>query len=108
MKVGLIGAGNIGQHFATRILAAGHELVIFDLNKEVLTRFKALGAEVADGVSDLTSRVTDVYLCLPVPAAVKSVAAEVVNGSMVNMLIDLSTTGPSITKEVHEILSQKI
>ena len=27
MKVGLIGAGNIGQHFATRILAAGHELV---------------------------------------------------------------------------------
>ena len=107
MKVGLIGAGNIGQHFATRILAAGHELVIFDLNKEFLTRFKALGAEVADGVSDLASRVTDVYLCLPVPAAVKSVAAEVVNGSMVNMLIDLSTTGPSITKEVHEILSQK-
>jgi 3-hydroxyisobutyrate dehydrogenase len=81
--------------------------VIFDLNKEVLSRFKALGAEVADGVSDLASRVTDVYLCLPVPAAVKSVAAEVLTGSTVKMLIDLSTTGPSVTKEVHDILSQR-
>jgi len=107
MKVGLIGAGNIGQHFATRILAAGHELVIFDLNKDVLSRFKALGAEVAEGVADLASRVSDVYLCLPVPAAVQSVAAEVVKGSTIKMLIDLSTTGPSITKEVHDVLSQR-
>ncbi len=107
MKVGLIGAGNIGQHFATRILAAGHGLVIFDLNNEVLSRFKALGAEVATGVADLASRVSDVYLCLPVPAAVQSVAAEVVKGSAVKMLIDLSTTGPSVTKEVHDVLSQR-
>jgi 3-hydroxyisobutyrate dehydrogenase len=107
MKVGLIGAGNIGQHFATRILAAGHELVIFDLNKDVLSRFKALGAEVATGVADLASRVSDVYLCLPVPAAVQSVVAEVVKGSAVKMLIDLSTTGPSVTKEVHDVLSQR-
>jgi 3-hydroxyisobutyrate dehydrogenase len=107
MKVGLIGAGNIGQHFATRILAAGHELVIFDLSKDVLSRFKALGAEVATGVTDLASRVSDVYLCLPVPAAVQAVTAEAVKGSAIKMLIDLSTTGPSITKEVHDVLSQR-
>jgi 3-hydroxyisobutyrate dehydrogenase len=107
MKVGLIGAGNIGQHFATRILAAGHELVIFDLSKDVLSRFKALGAEVATSVTDLASRVSDVYLCLPVPAAVQAVTAEAVKGSAIKMLIDLSTTGPSITKEVHDVLSQR-
>lgn len=107
MKVGLIGAGNIGQHFATRILAAGHELVIFDLSKDVLSRFKALGAEVATSVTDLASRVSDVYLCLPVPAAVQAVTAEAVKGSAIRMLIDLSTTGPSITKEVHDVLSQR-
>ena len=107
MKVGLIGAGNIGQHFATRILAAGHELVIFDLSKDVLSRFKALGAEVATSVTDLASRVSDVYLCLPVPAAVQAVTAEAVKGSAIKMLIDLSTTGPSITKEVHNVLSQR-
>lgn len=107
MKVGLIGAGNIGQHFATRILEAGHELVMFDLNKDVLSRFKSLGAEVAASASDLASRVTDVYLCLPVPAAVKSVAQEVTTGSSIQILIDLSTTGPSVTKEVDEILARK-
>jgi 3-hydroxyisobutyrate dehydrogenase len=107
MKVGLIGAGNIGQHFATRILAAGHELVIFDLSKDVLSRFKALGAEVATSVTDLASRVSDVYLCLPIPAAVQAVTAEAVKGSAIKMLIDLSTTGPSITKEVHDVLSQR-
>jgi 3-hydroxyisobutyrate dehydrogenase len=107
MKVGLIGAGNIGKHFATRILAAGHELVIFDLSKDVLSRFKALGAEVATSVTDLASRVSDVYLCLPVPAAVQAVTAEAVKGSAIKMLIDLSTTGPSITKEVHDVLSQR-
>jgi 3-hydroxyisobutyrate dehydrogenase len=51
--------------------------------------------------------VSDVYLCLPVPAAVQSVVAEVVKGSAVKMLIDLSTTGPSVTKEVHDVLSQR-
>lgn len=107
MKVGLIGVGNIGQHFATRILAAGHELVVFDLNQEALTRFKALGAEVAESAADLACRVTDVYLCLPVPAAVKSVATDVATGSAVKLLVDLSTTGPSVTKEVHETLSRQ-
>lgn len=107
MKVGLIGVGNIGQHFATRILAAGHELVVFDLNKEALARFKALGAQVAESATDLASRVSDVYLCLPIPAAVKSVVLEVVNGSAIKMLVDLSTTGPSVTHEIHEILSKK-
>lgn len=106
MKVGLIGVGNIGQHFATRILAAGEELVVFDLNKEALARFKSLGAEIAESAADLASRVTDVYLCLPLPAAVKAVATQVAAGSMIKMLVDLSTTGPSVTKEVHEILSK--
>ncbi len=62
MKVGLIGAGNIGQHFATRILASEHELVIFDLNKEVMKRFVALGAEAATSVQDLASKVETVFL----------------------------------------------
>ena len=58
-------------------------------------------------MTDLASRVSDVYLCLPVPAAVQAVTAEAVKGSAIKMLIDLSTTGPSITKEVHNVLSQR-
>lgn len=107
MKVGLIGAGNIGQHFATRILASEHQLVIFDLNKDVMKRFVELGAEQATSPQDLASKVDTVFLCLPVPAAVKSVSEELVKGTMMRTLIDLSTTGPSVTKEVYAILAPK-
>ena len=107
MKVGLIGAGNIGQHFATRILASEHQLVIFDLNKDVMKRFVELGAEPATSPQDLASKVETVFLCLPVPAAVKSVSEELVKGTMMRSLIDLSTTGPSVTKEVYAILAPK-
>ena len=107
MKVGLIGAGNIGQHFATRILASEHQLVIFDLNKDVMKRFTGLGAEPATSVQDLASKVETVFLCLPVPASVKSVAEDLVKGTMMRTLIDLSTTGPSVTKEVYAILAPK-
>jgi len=55
MKVGLIGVGNIGQHFAARILAAGQQLVVFDLNQEALKRCHEQGAEIANSVVDLAS-----------------------------------------------------
>jgi len=80
MKVGLIGVGNIGQHFATRILAAGQGLVVFDLNKEAQKRCQDQGAEIADSVLDLASKVERVFLCLPMPAVVKTVAAQAIEG----------------------------
>ena len=75
MKVGLIGVGNIGQHFAARILAAGKPLVVFDLSKEALNRCKEQGAEIADSAVDLVSRVEQVFLCLPMPAMATGMAA---------------------------------
>ena len=42
MKVGLIGLGNMGYHFGTRLLAAGHQLVVFDNSETALTRLRDL------------------------------------------------------------------
>ena len=105
MKIGLIGVGNIGQHFAARILAAGRQLVVFDLNQEAQTRCEDKGAEIADSVVDLASKVECVLMCLPMPAAVKAVASQALQGNTVRHLVDLSTTGPSLTKEVADMLS---
>ena len=107
MKVGLIGVGNIGQHFAARILAAGQQLVVFDLNQEALKRCQNQGAEIANSVVDLASKVECVFLCLPMPAAVHTVSAQAIEGTSIRSLIDLSTTGPSVTKEVSDILATK-
>lgn len=107
MKVGLIGVGNIGQHFAARILAAGQKLVVFDLNQDALKRCEEQGAEIASSVVDLASKVEKVFLCLPMPAAVKTVASQAIEGKSIRSLIDLSTTGPSVTKDVADMLAPK-
>ena len=88
MNIGLIGLGNIGQHFATRLLAAGHELVVHDRNAAAQERFVAKGAKGADSARDLASRVEIVLLCLPIPRVVADVAAEVAQGGKVRIVLD--------------------
>lgn len=104
MNIGLIGLGNIGQHFATRLLAAGHELVVHDRNAAAQERFVAKGAKAAASAKDLASRVEIVLLCLPIPRVVADVAAEVAQGGKVRIVLDLSTTGPSVTRDVEALL----
>ena len=38
MDIGLIGLGNIGVHFGTRLLAAGHKLFVHDKSTEASNR----------------------------------------------------------------------
>lgn len=106
MKIGLIGVGNIGFHFATRLLDAGHELLIHDRNASALDRLKPKGAIVVDSARELASRVEIVLLCLPMPRIVAEVAAEIAQGESVKLVVDLSTTGPSVTQEVDALLKQ--
>lgn len=103
MKIGLIGLGNIGVHFGTRLLAAGHELVVHDRNPQAQQRLADRGAQIAADARDLASQVEIVLLCLPMPAIVKDVAigaGQVIDGSAVRLVLDLSTTGPSVTREI--------
>lgn len=107
MKIGLIGVGNIGVHFGTRLLAAGHELVVYDRSPPARERLAAKGAAIASSARELASQVRIVLLCLPMPGVVASVAAEVAEGSSVRIVVDLSTTGPSVTHEVDALLRQR-
>lgn len=106
MKLGLIGVGNIGQHFANRLLAAGHELVVHDRSAEAQARIVAHGATGADSVAALAEQTAIVLLCLPMPAVVAEVGAEIAKTKGVRILVDLSTTGPSITKVVEAELAE--
>ena len=41
--IGFIGLGNMGAHMARNLIKKGHELVIFDLNKQVVNDLTKLG-----------------------------------------------------------------
>lgn len=107
MNIGLIGLGNIGVHFGTRLLAAGHELLVHDRSAEALARLVAKGAKACASAKEMASQVEIVLLCLPMPRIVADVAAEVAQGDKVRIVVDLSTTGPSVTKEVEALLQAK-
>ncbi|MES2185736.1 MAG: NAD(P)-dependent oxidoreductase [Pseudomonadota bacterium] len=107
MKLGLIGLGNIGVHFGTRLLAAGHELVVHDRSTKAQERLVAKGAIPASSAQELASQVEIVLLCLPMPRIVADVAASVAEGSAVRIVVDLSTTGPSVTHEVEALLKAR-
>ncbi|KAK6014421.1 hypothetical protein OSTOST_20195 [Ostertagia ostertagi] len=47
--VGFIGLGNMGAHMARNLMKNGHKLVVYDINKTVLSTFKVDGAERRTG-----------------------------------------------------------
>jgi len=110
MKLGLIGLGNMGHHFGNRFLAAGHELVIFDNNPQALARLQQKGARVAASAQAMADEVEYVLLCLPLPSVVQSVVegpAGVMQGKVVKIIVDLSTTGPSVTETTAQHAASK-
>ncbi len=103
MKIGLIGLGNMGYHFGSRLLAAGQELIVFDTNPAALARLQQQGAQVAGNPRALADEAEIVLLCLSMPTIVESVstgADGVMHGKAVRVIVDLSTTGPSVTEAV--------
>ncbi|ALM81892.1 NAD(P)-dependent oxidoreductase [Bordetella sp. N] len=105
MKLGLIGVGNIGRHFAQRLLDAGHELLVHDRSAAAQARAVQAGARGMDSVRALAAETPVVLLCLPMPAIVADVVRELADVKGLRILVDMSTTGPSVTKEIEAILS---
>ena len=84
---------------ASRLLDAGHSLVIFDTNPAALAPLAARGAVVATSADDVASKAEVVFVSLPTPPVVQAVVTGeggVLRGSKVQVIIDLSTTGPSV------------
>ncbi len=61
MDIGLIGLGNIGVHFGTRLLAAGHNLFVHDKSTKAKNHLAALGAIPCVSAKELASKVEIVF-----------------------------------------------
>src|SRR5580692_10820250 len=51
-KIAFIGVGRMGSSMAARLIAAGHELAIYDPVESATARLAALGAKVAGSVAE--------------------------------------------------------
>jgi 6-phosphogluconate dehydrogenase len=80
MQLGMVGLGRMGANMTRRLLRAGHELVVFDLDPEAVQAAEAEGASSAASLAELGEKLTPpraVWLMLPV-AIVDRVLAELV------------------------------
>jgi 3-hydroxyisobutyrate dehydrogenase-like beta-hydroxyacid dehydrogenase len=76
MKVGFIGLGRMGRGMAHRILAGGHDLVVYDVVRAQADELAAAGARVADSVAELCQGRDVVVTMLVEDAAVTQIASE--------------------------------
>jgi 3-hydroxyisobutyrate dehydrogenase-like beta-hydroxyacid dehydrogenase len=101
--IGFIGVGRMGGPMASHLLAAGHELIVFDLDEAALAAIAAKGARRAGSAAEVASAAETVFLSLPTPDVVQKVATGeggVTGGNRVRRVVDLSTTGPRIAAAV--------
>lgn len=105
--VGFIGLGRMGQPMATRLADAGYQLTVYDINKESVNALVAKGARAVGSPAELGSAVDTVLLSLPTPPIVREVALSLSSGNKVKTLIDLSTTGATMAREIAAALAKK-
>jgi 3-hydroxyisobutyrate dehydrogenase-like beta-hydroxyacid dehydrogenase len=103
-----VGVGRMGGPMASRLLDAGHSLVIFDTNAAVMKPLADRGATIASSPAEVASKAEVVFLSLPTPPVLQAVAIDgVLQGTAVKTMIDLSTTGPSVAKVVAKAAGDK-
>ena len=67
MHYGFIGLGNLGGKLAQRLIVAGLDLTVFDLDDTQVQRLVSQGAQRAASTVALAGSVDHVITCLPSP-----------------------------------------
>ncbi|MCC4589584.1 NAD(P)-dependent oxidoreductase [Xanthomonas campestris pv. cannae] len=109
MRIGLVGAGNIGRHFAARWAAAGHCVSVYDTCKKARSHAASMGAIPAADLGKLIANQDAIALSLPTPEVVVAVTQAIVDLAHVHtvrLIVDLSTTGADATVRVDTMLKE--
>lgn len=108
--LGFVGVGTMGRPMARRLIKAGHSLIVYDRDQAAVAELEAIGAQAAASVREVADRAHTVFTSLPTPAIFKQVAlgdGGLVEGGAIKILVDLSTVGSRIEKEVADGLLAK-
>jgi len=110
MHLGFVGVGKMGGPMAGRLLDAGHTLTVFDVNAAALQPLLKRGARQAATVASIAAEVETVLVSLPSPDIARQVALALQEapaaGRKLRNFVDLSTTGPRMTRVIADGLAQ--
>ncbi|HKL57083.1 MAG TPA: 2-hydroxy-3-oxopropionate reductase [Sphaerochaeta sp.] len=111
MNIGFVGLGIMGKPMVKNLLKAGHEVVVFDLNKASVEEMVAAGAVAGTSASDVASRNPLVITMLPNSPHVKAVVmgeGGILSGAKEGtILIDMSSIAPLASQEIDKACRAK-
>jgi 3-hydroxyisobutyrate dehydrogenase-like beta-hydroxyacid dehydrogenase len=104
-KVAFIGVGRMGSGMVGRLMAAGHELTLFDPNPAATATWREKGARIASSIEAAAAEVSVVMASVPGPMDAKAAALAVAGARGARIFVDLSTSGPAAAQAIAGILS---
>ena len=105
-RLGWVGAGRMGQALAARLLAAGHDVAVYNRTRAKAESLAEAGATVVDSPAELSDREV-VFTMVAGPDDFKEVVlgpAGVLsgNGSLPRVIVDLTTVSPDASAAVRD------
>jgi len=108
-KIGFVGLGIMGKPMAKNLIKAGHELVIYS-GSSAADELKDEGAEEADSYKAVAEQCGIVITCLPASDQVEEVykgdEGLLAGAGEGDLLIDMSTISPLVTKHLAQEASE--
>lgn len=106
--VGFVGVGRMGGPMAQRLLAAGYAVTAFDTSADALKPVTENGGKAVDSAEAVASAAEIVLVSLPTPDILERVVlGQVIRGSKVKIVVDLSTSGPKAANICAKGLAEK-
>jgi 3-hydroxyisobutyrate dehydrogenase-like beta-hydroxyacid dehydrogenase len=101
----------MGGPMAGHVLAAGHDVGVFDLRPELVDPLVEAGARRCESVADAADGAEAVLLSLPMPSDVEEVVAG--DGGLLDLLdpgsaiLDLTTSSPTVSRELAQLADER-
>lgn len=107
--LGFIGIGLMGKPMTLRLLRAGFQVNVWNRSPEKLTAVEQAGARVCSSIVNLVQTSDVIVLCLADTAVVEGIVNGYVlpHGRKDQLVIDLSSIAPDITRQLAAKLEQR-
>jgi 3-hydroxyisobutyrate dehydrogenase-like beta-hydroxyacid dehydrogenase len=106
-KIAFIGVGRMGSSMVARLIAAGHELTIYDPVASAMAPAAVLGARIARSASDAAASSTVAMASVPGPADAREIARFISDSPTIQVFVDLSTSGPAAAQAIAALLAPR-
>jgi 3-hydroxyisobutyrate dehydrogenase-like beta-hydroxyacid dehydrogenase len=106
-KIAFIGVGRMGSGMVARLIAAGHELTIYDPVATATASLAAIGARVAGSPAEAAANSAVAMASVPGPADARATARLIADSPALRVFVDLSTSGPAAAQAIAAVLEPR-